>query len=717
MNLTYLHISDLHLTGNPNGPEDWAAAQFNQDLVTSSMIAAIEKLIQKEQQSFDLIFITGDLAKRGKKEEYEVVQVFCERLLEATKVPSERLFIVPGNHDVNREEVKKKHRKWFYSFESQDEVIECVQDAEDITMIMEKFRDYYKFAANLNAKFYPSKNTYFFAETVFLQLDGDPVAINLVGLNSALFAGYDGDDKQKLFLGLPQISGAIDKLNAQASLSIALFHHPFACFHSDDAVCRNQLMHKVDLILTGHLHEPENIFERRAGGEALIIGAGASFETRESENSFNVVKIDLATGSGAVQFFKYLAKHNRWKKNTDVNPDDDRGIFHFTIDSLKLKDPADEALPEIHPESALAAVILEVKREIDHCIRRVESIAVCKQIHDCLHEVLQVVIRPMWEEVLSVWEETGDLSKSRINVVIRCVNIAAEQRGMIKGERKSIVKERRPLRRAVDGVLTVVKQWMDGVKDLDWSADLPLSGSWPSRGHFAEDLDKLTGLVEFAFSEADDSMTAEESALREGYLTLRKALKQARKQSNLSSDDQQRLDDELKRVESNRERLKNSLAMHHSWQEAHNEMHKLDSFRETSRFSTELDLYCLTGLPKLLALVEKERARDNFHHAAIAEPNRGNDAPAVPKARASRTAKVPVACNMFIDDMQRLKASIEDLQQNDSDRAAVFDKMRKPFDDAFYCVDKRSLQEVNSAERRAVALREWLDELAAGPRK
>ena len=47
----------------------------------------------------------------------------------------------------------------------------------------------------------------------------------------------------------------------------------------------------------------------------------------------------------------------------------------------------------------------------------------------------------------------------------------------------------------------------------------------------------------------------------------------------------------------------------------------------------------------------------------------------------------------------------------------AFDEMRKPFDDTFYCVDKRTLNEIDGARRRVVALGEWLDGLVTVKRK
>ncbi len=121
MYLRYLHISDLHLTGQSR-EKGGSVEQFNQDMVTSSMLEKIKELVQREKKTFDLIFITGDLAKSGKAEDYEIVKVFCEELLNATGVPRERLFIVPGNHDVDRNKIEKTHLDWWYKFHTVDQI-------------------------------------------------------------------------------------------------------------------------------------------------------------------------------------------------------------------------------------------------------------------------------------------------------------------------------------------------------------------------------------------------------------------------------------------------------------------------------------------------------------------------------------------------------------------------------------------------------------------
>jgi hypothetical protein len=51
----------------------------------------------------DLIFATGDVAYSGKADEYKLAIRFFDDLLAAAGLEKQRLFVIPGNHDVDRD--------------------------------------------------------------------------------------------------------------------------------------------------------------------------------------------------------------------------------------------------------------------------------------------------------------------------------------------------------------------------------------------------------------------------------------------------------------------------------------------------------------------------------------------------------------------------------------------------------------------------------------
>lgn len=349
-----------------------------------------------------------------------------------------------------------------------------------------------------------------------------------------------------------------------------------------------------------------------------------------------------------------------------------------------LKDAIDDLSPEIQPGTPLADLIVTVMPNIRDCMRKVILIANCKRIHDQLHELRQHVIRPLREEVLSLWKQEGTLSSSREKAIWRCMTKSEKAIGVISAVRPSIGPDYQGLCDSVDAVLRHRALW-------DMESDLP--EAHPRMEDFAEILDEFADEVQEAFSEADRSMTREESELRERYLTLLEDLKRARQQSKLGIADQQRLNDELEKVDTNRRCVKNSLISHHDWQEAHDKLEELDSFREQGDFERKLNHYRGTPLTKLLSLVDQE-----LEQAGILQ--------APPQAQSPQQT-----CDAFLNDLRQLKESLDALSQGAG--VADFDNIRKPFDDAFYYVDKRTLNEVEHSQERVVKLEAWLDGLAA----
>ncbi len=117
MKIRILHVSDFHLKGE-NEPVD----SFNQKQVIGSLVEYAGKLA-KDETPFDLLAITGDLAYGAKPAEYAAAARMCEDLLAALSLDQSRLFVAPGNHDVDRDKIDPLFLKTLYSFQSQDDIL------------------------------------------------------------------------------------------------------------------------------------------------------------------------------------------------------------------------------------------------------------------------------------------------------------------------------------------------------------------------------------------------------------------------------------------------------------------------------------------------------------------------------------------------------------------------------------------------------------------
>ena len=94
--LTWLHLSDWH----QKGPD------FDRKVVRDALIEDLRTASRRLSSSLtqvDFVVFSGDTAFFGKPEEFVTArQNLFDPVLAALGLPPERLFMVPGNHDLNR---------------------------------------------------------------------------------------------------------------------------------------------------------------------------------------------------------------------------------------------------------------------------------------------------------------------------------------------------------------------------------------------------------------------------------------------------------------------------------------------------------------------------------------------------------------------------------------------------------------------------------------
>ncbi len=91
--LVWFHFSDLHFR---------ARDDFDRARVLGALWDDVRRQMSRGLVP-DFLMITGDIAFSGKAEEYKRAEIeFIIPLLEMTGIDRERLFLVPGNHDLNR---------------------------------------------------------------------------------------------------------------------------------------------------------------------------------------------------------------------------------------------------------------------------------------------------------------------------------------------------------------------------------------------------------------------------------------------------------------------------------------------------------------------------------------------------------------------------------------------------------------------------------------
>jgi 3',5'-cyclic AMP phosphodiesterase CpdA len=96
--ITILHLSDLQFGRHHR----FADASGGFDTLLRRLCDDLDLLREQNGLQPDLIALTGDLSEWGMRRELEQVAAFGEGVLAHLQLAPERLLVVPGNHDINR---------------------------------------------------------------------------------------------------------------------------------------------------------------------------------------------------------------------------------------------------------------------------------------------------------------------------------------------------------------------------------------------------------------------------------------------------------------------------------------------------------------------------------------------------------------------------------------------------------------------------------------
>lgn len=271
MAVTWLHISDLHVR---------VGDSYDRDVVFRALVKSVKRFRERDGRAPDLVFMTGDIAYSGRPDEYAIASKFFDELLEAAGLDRRRLYVVPGNHDVDRSaglhllrELPSRSAADVYFHPQAD----WVHLKYKLGSFVRWHNRYFKGIRKI-----PTNSTC--GPVELLQLRG--LKLGILPINTALFC-QDDHDHERLSVGRRCLDTAISQLSLLgADLKVALMHHPL----QDLSVIERQnirasLVDHLDVILTGHLHEAGFYAVDMWTGRSLYCAAGATYQTRDWPNT------------------------------------------------------------------------------------------------------------------------------------------------------------------------------------------------------------------------------------------------------------------------------------------------------------------------------------------------------------------------------------------------------------------------------------------------
>lgn len=336
-----MHISDLHysLEKSPKGDASRTAAK--------AILELAESLVKKKVLSLtSCLFITGDLIQSGEvsdgRDDFEAVYThFLHPLMGILNISSSDVFIVPGNHELDRSSQKdNEHITVEHSLygmpsplapETKIKISEAILD-DDLRV---KLKNYFSFVEKYKFNS-PTKD-----EPRISVFERDDVQVACFNGLVGSYSRQGNKDKGELFVLDTEFGG---RLSAIGNRSIVLTHYPLSWFRDKcSSDLKNFLANRNVKLLSGHIHEKAAEWAETDAGNISIIQAGVSGETG--------VRTEVAvlwapnSDSVAVRHFSYEKLKGKFilsgVDQTRVMPEKAQGFFErteafFDIDEVSL---------------------------------------------------------------------------------------------------------------------------------------------------------------------------------------------------------------------------------------------------------------------------------------------------------------------------------------------------------------------------------------------
>lgn len=322
--IRFLHLSDLHL-------RPARVQRYDQDRVLAGLVEFLER--DRSRAPLDLVFVTGDLAFSGKPEEYALVVELLRAIIDVTGVPAERVFPVPGNHDVDR-----AVGKWLLrTLQGDQDSIAFFEDPVARNFHRRKLDAYEASLRPLLGEGRPLGLCVGGDAVELVEVRGTRLAV--ASFNSSWFSQGDSD-KGLLWLGDPNVSRAVDRIaDEHAAFAIALLHHPFEFFHElERDLVESWFERGFDLMLRGHLHtdKTRSIVSQRGG--YVEVAAPAAYHGSQWPNGCFLGEVRAQRRTVRLRPLAFVGGPDPWVLDTTVFPDDaDDGYCHSFVIAPKRR--------------------------------------------------------------------------------------------------------------------------------------------------------------------------------------------------------------------------------------------------------------------------------------------------------------------------------------------------------------------------------------------
>lgn len=329
-----IHLSDIHF--------NMKEIKEIENFIINPLIADLKE--KNEEKSIDAIFITGDLLLKGGEGKIdEGFENFNEKFIkvfeEELGVTKDKIFLIPGNHDIDRTIVNKYMESGLkHNLTTTNEVNSFIDknNCEEINRIL----SFKKFEETFYSNYEKDKKQLSNFESNFIfYYQGKSIGISC--LNTA-WRCYGNDDSGNLILGERQITNSVSFLK-DCYLKIALMHHSLddlALFDKTDV--SSYLKSKYDILFSGHSHTSDTFKTMTSSGELIVSIAPANWThgirsgLNNYYNGYAIIDINFDNNKVEIEHRKYFHEKKKYIPNNNLGNDYGKETFPLKNNANEL---------------------------------------------------------------------------------------------------------------------------------------------------------------------------------------------------------------------------------------------------------------------------------------------------------------------------------------------------------------------------------------------
>lgn len=382
LDFSWLHLTDLHV-GMAN--QDWLWPAFRTLLLDDL------ETMHSATGPWDVVIFSGDLTQRGDRSEFDRLDTILNEMWDLFRKLgfSPSLFVIPGNHDVQRPRLDSAVRtlmRWWDEVDVQAEFFGS-QDNEYRSLVDGVFSEFASWLSrSSNAKFEVlAGQRGILPGDQSVVMEKGSLRIGLAGLNSTWLQLDGGNYEGQLHVDTKQLLAITeqdpDRWCSQNDLNLLITHHPTSWLHSKSLTNWHNEINppgRFTAHMFGHVHLPSALSVGHGGSPTQVALQGIStFGLAKSRTG-----IERNHGYSISQFVPSEPHLKIWPRrlHKNIGPGNNMGPeigFRLTIDNsftiplLRTGKSKDSTLPQPSPtlsDIPHAGTLREALQEVEYTI-------------------------------------------------------------------------------------------------------------------------------------------------------------------------------------------------------------------------------------------------------------------------------------------------------------------------------------------------------------